>query len=151
MEEVELRKEYLLSCGLGVFSALSETSTAEKQAAIIFAHPWCRDNFLTNAILAYRDARIGDISTQRGDRYRIVVPFMSDNDGPNAALPWSRFSDLDVFYQGRDFLRSWGYVMWDMKRLREWGVLEQDPEAWLAGTEVAPRLRANVWGGIVRD
>ena len=134
-----------MSCGLKIFLALSQAHTAEDQAEIIYSHPWQRKHFLTDAILAYRNAERADLS-KWDEVYRIVIPFTSDNEGPNAALPWSRFSDLDFFYKGRDFLRNWGYVMWDLGRLKKWKVLEQDPEVWLGSQEVAPHLNADRWG-----
>ncbi len=131
-----------MSCGLELFSALSQAPNAEDQAAIIFAHPYVGDNFLTDAILVYRKAE-GITWSDRDGAYQIVIPFTNDNEGPNAALPWSRLAGLDFFYKDRDFMRSWGYVMWDLRRLTEWKVLEQDAEVWLGGKEVAPSLEAN--------
>jgi len=109
------RKEYLMSLGLGFFSAISLSSTPSIMATLVFQNPWRRTHFLSRAISAYRELENFD---QSENLYNTtILIFTSENEGPNAALPWTRFSDPKVFYQGREFLRSWGYVMWDRSRL----------------------------------
>jgi hypothetical protein len=53
--------------------------------------------------------------------------FVSDYHGPNAAWCWSNGDRLEIdYFEGREDLKKWGYVMWDKERLDRWGVLDQD-------------------------
>ena len=138
------RKEYLMSLGLTFLSTVSFSANVSIQARLINQKPWRRVHFLSRAIRAFRELERFDqpVSTYNNT----TLTFIGENDGPNAALPWSGFSDPEFFYQGRDFLRSWGYVMWDRSRLEGWRVLEKDPATWLEDKNVAPRVLLNRYG-----
>jgi hypothetical protein len=39
---------------------------------------------------------------------------------------WWNISDLGFVNYGKDYLRSWGYVIWDRQRLNAWKNLEKE-------------------------
>lgn len=55
------------------------------------------------------------------------LPFISDEDGPNAAWVWANRGkvEFEYFLESTEPLRDWGYVMWDKKRLDERGDLQE--------------------------
>jgi len=136
-----------MSLGLPFFFSIYFAPTISSQARLIYQHPWRRVNFLSRAISAYRELERWD---QSGNVYNTCIEFTSEDEGPNAALPWSRMSDPEFFYQGREFLRSWGYVLWDRSRLEGWKVLEQDPAVLLKDKETVPRIVLDRMGRPVR-
>jgi hypothetical protein len=142
------RMEYLMSLGLNFFFTISLSSTASTRARLIYENPWRRAHFLSRAISAYRE--LERIDQSENTHNTTILTFTSDNESPNAALPWSRFSDPELFYQGREFLRSGGYVMWDRSRLESWKVLEKDPAVWLAHMDLTPRVLLNRYGRRMR-
>jgi hypothetical protein len=68
------------------------------------------------------------------DLQRIAAVFNDDHDtlGPNAAWPWSlkhvsnQPSPWYTYFWKKEYLVSWGYVMWDQRRLTDLHILEQE-------------------------
>ena len=62
-----------------------------------------------------------------GDELR----FISDEEGPNAAWVWAHHNRVVFWYWDSKLegFREWAYVMWDSKRLNQWGVLQADAES----------------------
>ncbi|KAF4628264.1 hypothetical protein G7Y89_g9887 [Cudoniella acicularis] len=56
--------------------------------------------------------------------------FLGENEGPNVAWVWSVNNTFDMryYHDKAAHLRFWGYVMWDLNRLEEWGILKLKPE-----------------------
>jgi hypothetical protein len=64
------------------------------------------------------------------DEHRhIIAPFFNDSDhGPVKMWKWAHKDETcrNFVYQGnRQYLRDWGYVMWDLARLEDLGVFEK--------------------------
>ncbi|KAF4629847.1 hypothetical protein G7Y89_g8294 [Cudoniella acicularis] len=86
-------------------------------------------DFLTKALQRNHDSCLPRSRDEAQKRTEIAV---DDHDykSPNAAWPWSiSFDDSSrnyptAFY-GKESFRSWGYVMWDKKRVDELGVMEK--------------------------
>lgn len=70
-----------------------------------------------------------DMYTAAEDGQELLFEDNNRIDGPNAAWPWSTNQKVDILYfqEYKQALRKWAYVMWDLDKLENWGVLYVDP------------------------
>lgn len=121
-----------MTIGLPFLCRLLNASSAVQKASILEGHLFSGYGFLTDALnkdpvdLLYET----DMFTAAENGQELLFENDSLVDDPNAAWPWSVDHKVCIMYfqPENEILRRWAYVMWDLDRLRDWRVLDVDPE-----------------------
>jgi len=119
-----------MSLGLPFLYRLLNTSSVTQRLSIFKTNIFTNREFLTYALVEepFDSVHHTDslIAVQEGQD----LLFQGDGlfDGPNAAWPWSTYHKvvIEYFEPHKEPLREWAYVMWDLGRLEEWGILDVD-------------------------
>jgi hypothetical protein len=137
------RNEYIIGCisyGVDLMHQLNRALTVEDKRAVIEEnltsdYPDLLEAFQEQPARAIYFSEDNG-APEEGDELR----FISEEEGPNAGWVWSRQNKVAFWYfeYHREGLREWAYVMWDLERLDQWGVLRADAEI-LAKAE--PQIR----------
>jgi hypothetical protein len=109
-----------MSLGLEFFQKVSHAHRVEAQARLLFENPWRREHFLERAVKGQCRGR-GRICAAHpvGFNHQSL-----END--SKVGPWWNISDFGLVGQGKDYLRSWGYVIWDRQRIDAWKTAEKE-------------------------
>jgi hypothetical protein len=104
----------LVVLGLELYRKVVKEGSIDEQGRLIFEScfpewKWCR--FLSEPLIAYRRG----LWTDENER------------GTNAVWDWG-FETRNFRVGNLIGLRSWGYVLWDECRIRDWNVLKKHPQ-----------------------
>ena len=120
-----------MSLGLPFLYRLLNTSSIPQRLFILKTNIFPNREFLTYALMEepFDSVHHTDmlIAVQEGQD----LLFQDDGlfDGPNAAWPWLTYHMvIEYFEPQKEPLRELAYVMWDLCRLEEWGILDDDPK-----------------------
>jgi len=110
-----------MSLGLEFFWKVSHAHTVEAQATLLFENPWRREHFLSRAVKGQCRGR-GRICSAHPVGFDHRSP---QNESSKVGLWWN-IPDFGLIGQGKDYLRSWGYVIWDRQRIDAWKTAERE-------------------------
>jgi len=121
-----------MSLGLPFLCQLLDARSAIQKAYLLKDNLCCDMDFFTRTLNEdpYDWVYQTDMYIAAEDEQQLL--FEDDNVivSPNAAWPWSTDRKMTVVYfQGhKKPIREWAYVMWDLSRLKEWGILDTTPK-----------------------
>ena len=137
--------QYFLSLGLEKLHEIVTATSYESRYKLMYKkHPYERPFLFKELERAH--PRTSHQFTGHVLQHHVVTPFFDDPDtGPVDAWSWAHGAEDQTLNldnsSSRRWLREWGYVFWDHKRLSEMGVLESPRGRHMLHEAVTRRVR----------